>query len=348
MESALKQIYEKYNYPSIQKFKQVLKSEGIITSPKDIENFISKQSISQVHKPTSNTKQKQKFIVSLRPFEMLQIDLLDYQKFSSHNQRFKYILIGVDIFTRTGFAELIKDKTPKNVFTAFKKFNIKPHAVYHDSGNEFKGEFLKYLNDNDIVDLRADIGDHNSLGVIDRFSKTLKTMIAKYMTAHNSVVYYHKLKDILNAYNNTPHSSLGDISPNSVLSNIQHRRQVQTINLEKLKFNQSLSQTFSQNIKVGDSVRVKLKKKTFQKGYEITYSPQIYKIISIENDVALLDNNTRHKLINLIVVNPNSDITNTSNLSAINRANTIKRRLQKEGIYNNEEDEILYWNEDED
>jgi hypothetical protein len=302
MEALLNEVYQKYNYPSVQKFRQILKTEGIAVKPKELQDFIAKQTAVQVHKPTANIKQKQKFIVSLRPFEMLQIDLLDYQKFSRNNKQYKFVLIAVDIFTRIAFAEPIKDKTPQSVLTAFKKFGVEPNAVYHDSGNEFKGSFLKYLKDNEIVDLKADIGDHNSLGVIDRFSRTLKTMIAKYMTAQNTVVYYDKLDDFIKAYNNTPHSALGDVTPSNVMNNTEDYRQVQMINLEKLKFNQSISKTLSQNIKVGDTVRIKLKKKLFQKGYEINYSPQIYTIVSIQNDTAVLNNNSKHKLINLMVV----------------------------------------------
>jgi hypothetical protein len=349
MENLLAETYEKYNYPSIQKFKQILKTEGIIANPKQIQDFMSKQSAIQVYRTATNYKKHQKFIVSLKPFEMIQIDLLDYQKFASGNRGYKFILIGVDVFTRVAFAELIKDKTPQNVLTTFKKFDIKPNAVFHDSGSEFKGVFLKYLKENDIVDLTAEVGDHHSLGIIDRFSRTLKSTIAKYMTANNTSVYYHKLNDFITAYNNTPHSSLGDISPYSVMQTIDNYRQVQTINLEKLNFNQSISKNLTQNIKVGDKVRIKLKKKTFQKGYELTYSPQVYQVISIENDVALLNNNSKHKLLNLIVVNADStNIATDTNVSAINRANTTKRRLQKEGIYVDAENEPLYWNEDED
>jgi hypothetical protein len=339
METLLNEIYQKYNYPSIQKFKQILKTEGVAVKPKEVEQFISKQTAVQVHKPTANFKQKQKFIVSLRPFEMIQLDLLDYQKFSKQNRGYKFILIAVDIFTRVAFAEPIKDKTPLSVLTAFKKFEVTPNAVYHDSGHEFKGVFLKYLNDNQIVDLKANIGDHNSLGIIDRFSRTLKTMIAKYMTAQNTAIYYDKVNDLIQAYNNTPHSALGDIAPYSVMNSIEYYRQVQMINMEKLKFNQSINKTLSHNMKVGDTVRIKLKKKLFQKGYEVNYSPQTYRIASIENDVAVLDNNTRHKIINLLVVNPNSanQVRNTQ-LAEVSRANTIKRRLRKEGIYNEEEE----------
>jgi hypothetical protein len=89
-------------------------------------------------------------------------------------------------------------------------------SIFHDSGNEYKRVFLKYLNDNDIVDLKADIGDHNSLGVIDRFSKTFKTVVSKYMTINDTTKYYPEIDKIIKSYNNTPHNSLNNIKPETL------------------------------------------------------------------------------------------------------------------------------------
>ena len=86
---------------------------------------------------------------------MIQIDLLDYQKYSKSNNGNKYILIGVDIFSRMAFAEPIKDKSPQNVLSGFQKFHfpVKPISIYMDSGNEWKGIFKNYLNENNIYEI---------------------------------------------------------------------------------------------------------------------------------------------------------------------------------------------------
>jgi len=183
----MEELYKKYNYPSVAKFKEILKQNNIKATNKEIDKFVKSRAVNLLHKPVSNYKLNYKFITTLEPFEMLQIDLLDYQKYSKTNKGYKFVLIGIDIFTRNAFAEPIKDKTPINVLEAFKRFDIKNlTSVYHDSGSEFKGVLLKYLNENKIIDLKADIEDHHSLGVVDRFSKTLKTIIAKYMTANET------------------------------------------------------------------------------------------------------------------------------------------------------------------
>jgi hypothetical protein len=68
----------------------------------------------------------------------MQLDLLDYLKYSRQNNGYKYILIVVNMFTRSAYAEPIKDKTPLSVLNAFKKFNIQCVSVFHDSGDEYQ------------------------------------------------------------------------------------------------------------------------------------------------------------------------------------------------------------------
>jgi hypothetical protein len=74
--------------------------------------------------PVIENKEKQNFIFSLNPLQLMQMDLLDYHKYSRQNTGYKYILILVDILTRLAFAEPINDETPSNVMNAFKKFNL--------------------------------------------------------------------------------------------------------------------------------------------------------------------------------------------------------------------------------
>ena len=118
----MEDIYKKFNYPSLAKFKEILKLNNIIVSNKDVKDFLNKQSINQVHKPVTNLKEQNKFIIALSPYEMLQIDLLDYQKYYQQNKGFKFILIAVDIFSRKAYASLLKNKTPESVLDGFLTF----------------------------------------------------------------------------------------------------------------------------------------------------------------------------------------------------------------------------------
>lgn len=327
------ELYTKYNFPSADKFKKILKANGLNFTSKEVTNFISNQSIQQVHKPVLDIKAKQKFITALDIGEMLQIDLLDYQKYAKSNNGFKYIFIAVDIFSRYAYAVPIKNKEPKNVLEAFKTIPFIPKAIFSDSGNEFKGVFLNYLKEKEVAGLKAEIGDHHSLGVIDRFSKTLKTMIAKYMTANNTTKYVEKIDDLLEAYNTTPHNSLGDYSPTQVVEDNKAYRLVKKINLAKMKYNNERTRRATNSVQVGDSVRIKLKKKTFQKGYDITYSKETYSVTHIDGDKAILSNEKKYKIEDLQIVNDvGNPIETTEKDDADKRAN-IERRLRQEGLF---------------
>ena len=61
------------------------------------------------------------YITANTPYEIFQIDLLDYTKYSRTNKGYKWILICVDVFTRKAYAIPMKDKTAKLTEEAFKQ-----------------------------------------------------------------------------------------------------------------------------------------------------------------------------------------------------------------------------------
>lgn len=80
-----------------------------------------------------------------------QADLL----YLPHDQGYKYLLVVVDIGTRLCDAEPLKGKNAKDVVKAIKKIYSRkvlstPKKIYVDSGTEFKSDFVKWLDDNDI------------------------------------------------------------------------------------------------------------------------------------------------------------------------------------------------------
>ena len=66
--------------------------------------------------------------------------------------------------------------------------------------------FKKWLKDNDI-EIYSTYNKGKSV-VTERFIRTLKTKIYKYMTAISKNVYIDKLDDIVKKYNNTYHISI--------------------------------------------------------------------------------------------------------------------------------------------
>ena len=88
-----------------------------------------------------------------------------------------------------------------------KESDRKPNKIWVDKGSEFyNNSFKKWLKDNDIE--MYSIHNEGKSVVAERFIRTLKTKIYKYMTLISKNVYIDKLNDIVNEYNNTYHRTI--------------------------------------------------------------------------------------------------------------------------------------------
>ena len=107
--------------------------------------------------------------------------------------------------------------------------------------------------------------------IVERFIRTLKTKIYKYMTSISKNVYIDKLDDIVDEYNNTYHRTI-KMKPIDVKDNtyIDFEKEV---NDKDPKF------------KVGDHVRISKYKNIFAKGYTPNWSEEVFVIKKVKNTV---------------------------------------------------------------
>ena len=161
-----------------------------------------------------------------------------------------------------------------NIVKAFqsilKQSNRKPNKIWVDKGSEFYNAcFKKWLQDNDIVMYST----HNAgkSVVAERFIRTLKSKIYKYMTSIPKNVYVNKLDDIVNEYNNTYRTTI-KMKPINVKDNT-YINTTKKINYKDPKF------------KVGDRVRISKYKKKIAKGYMPNRSEEIFVIKKVKNTV---------------------------------------------------------------
>ena len=88
-----------------------------------------------------------------------------------------------------------------------KESDRKPNKIWVDKGSEFyNNSFKKWLKDNDIE--MYSIHNEGKSVVAERFIRTLKTKIYKYMTSISKNVYIDKLDDIVNEYINKYHRTI--------------------------------------------------------------------------------------------------------------------------------------------
>ena len=112
----------------------------------------------------------------------------------------------------------LKDKKGISIVNAFEKIldklkrrqsqseGRKPNKIWVDKGSEFyNSSFKKWLKDNDI-EMCSTHNEGKSV-VAERFIRTLKTKIHKYMASTSKNVYINKLDDIVKEYDNTYHTT---------------------------------------------------------------------------------------------------------------------------------------------
>ena len=107
--------------------------------------------------------------------------------------------------------------------------------------------------------------------VAERFIRTLKSKIYKYMTSISKNVYIDKLLDTVNEYNNTYHRTIKmkpvDVKDNSYIDFDKE------VNVKDPKF------------QVGDHVRISKYKNIFAKGYTPNWSEDFVVIKKVKNTV---------------------------------------------------------------
>ena len=108
--------------------------------------------------------------------------------------------------------------------------------------------------------------------VAERFIRTLKNKIYKYMTAISKNVYIDKLNEKVNEYNNTYHTTI-KMKPIDVKDNTYINTDKET-NDKDPKF------------KVGDRVRISKYKSIFAKGYMPNWSEDVFVIKKVKNTVS--------------------------------------------------------------
>ena len=100
--------------------------------------------------------------------------------------------------------------------------------------------------------------------VAERFIRTLKSKIYKYMTSISKNVYIDKLYDIVDEYNNTYHTTI-KMKPIDVKDNTYNNTDKDTNDKDP-------------EFRVGDRVRISKYKNIFTKGYTPNWSEEAFVI----------------------------------------------------------------------
>eukprot|EP00732_Lithocolla_globosa_P000850 Lithocolla_globosa_v1_NODE_330_length_4438_cov_177.263746.p1 type:complete len:338 gc:universal NODE_330_length_4438_cov_177.263746:2032-3045(+) len=250
-------------YVGSKKLYERLKDQGVTMN--EIENFLSTQEVIQINK--KNTGKQGSFIPNY-PLQQFQIDLVDIQ--NKGLNKASYGLTCIDAFSKKADAELMKNKTMTETVRAmkvvFKRLGT-PKQIYCDEGSEFNNNMFRDMCRDKNIELILTL-KHATM--VERFNRTLKEMISKYLQTTNSKTITNILPKVVQNYNESYHSTI-EMTPLEAANKTNQFEVFQNIS-EKATVKKRPT------LYVGDKVRVQLKQKSFQKGYSPKWSKTIHTV----------------------------------------------------------------------
>ena len=238
------------------------------------------------------------------------------------------ILCCINISTRYLYAYCFKtkDKTYEYIekfLQDTKRDKREVSFIQMDRGSEFTNNKVKELFEN--IDYRyVNVADKRAQGIVERVNGTIRRLINNYISSNNNNDWVSVFDDLIYNYNHRFHRGLGDIPANADELTLM-KNQVERYKLAKKDFDK---------FKVGNSVRVSKNKDIFDKGRK-TWSDNVYKIVGIEGNKFLLDNDElyRHYELQKVVVESKNTKDDYDKIAKQDkRNNKIIRALKKEGI----------------
>ncbi len=220
-------------------------------SRRQVADWLKKQEINQLHQPHQQSRDIKSTVLS-GPNKQVGIDLVDMQNFELNG--YKYILTGVDLFSRYMVVVPLKNKEDVTVLGGFKTMlkeipNVK--SIRSDNGSEFVADiFQKYLKDKNIHQVFSKSSNPQSNGGIERFNQTLKRLIHKSIELNNKFDWVANLNKLVNNMNDTIIARINK-TPNEMQNETGSDAKVTEDLDKKIKKN-----TAEQKFKVKDKVRI--------------------------------------------------------------------------------------------
>jgi transposase InsO family protein len=237
---------------------------------KSVRGWLESQDPYTLHKPVTKRFQRRKtFAKGIN--DLFQADLADMRNLTSSNDGYAYILTCIDVFSRYAFAVAVKDKRGSTVSIAFEKIFAErvPNMMQTDRGTEFLNVQVQDLFRKYRVHHYFSLNDDIKAALVERFNRTLKSRLFRYLTHRHTNRWIDVLDDVVKSYNRSRHRSIG-VAPIDVTSENEDeiaRRQYPPKPPLKYRY------------EIGDRVRIAKYKHVFQKGYLPNWTDEVFVIV---------------------------------------------------------------------
>lgn len=204
--SLLKNIYyDKKLFFGRDKLYNYLKEnhQDAMISRRQLDRWLKSQATHMIHQRSKSIRDIKTQIVTA-PRRVLQIDLANLQNLEKDD--FRYLMVGIDAFSKKIYLEPMKDRSAKDILKAFKSiYNRVKSLKMVRSDNEFRNKLLNdFLKEKKIKIVFGEPRRPESQGIVERANSVVKRTISKGVLNDNDGYNWVKeLKEIENAINNT-------------------------------------------------------------------------------------------------------------------------------------------------
>lgn len=339
MTSTIEQVnalYEEFFAPSLNVLWGLVKERKIPITKANLKKWLDGQDTEQIFRRQRKSKQK-RHIVAKHPNTYIQMDIVDMVRWKPWNNGFSYILVIIDVFTRQGYAYVLKQKSIKETTQAMRKFFSKeftPQVIVSDNDSAFLGkQFQDLLKAKGVRHYTNNVTSHSMLAIVDRFIQTLKSKLVKYLERTKTKKWVHILSRVVDAYNKTPHSGVLNFKPDNIDEDENQKIAVTTLNSRKEDVNNKI--TFP-DVLVGDKVRIQIRKEQFRRSFDPVYSKEVFDVIEVKPTTVKLKGVTRLIPRNWLLVVPNS--SETVSRDEVSNFNKQLRRMRATGLVKDTQD----------
>ena len=316
---------------SLSKFKLKVKQKYPQITHREIEDFVKKQELQQINSKSTF----QGFFKIVAPPKHFQIDVFFMSSHKQANKGISMFLICIDILSRKMWIFPLKNKTQESLLEGIEKLNKEVGLMGLEGDDEFSSSKIKKYCEEHSITLLTDVAsdDHidkgNKLGIVDTACRTIKTSIRNYMATHDTTKFINILPALVDNYNDTPHSSLKNKTPDYLWDD----RKLQLKYYDKLsRHNKDLTDDI--DLSVGDDVRKRVDKGRFDKE-TAKFSSEIYIIYAkVGNKYVIVSEDgviqpRKYKYFELKAVDPLNVEGNSRGLKEIEKDKETNRKINR-------------------
>jgi hypothetical protein len=274
------------SFGGVDKLLRAAKAADLPVTRKQVQEFLTSVYAYSLTKPKKYKFKRTKVIASsINDLHMA--DLADMRHLSKQNDGIKFLLVIIDFFRKYLWVVPLENKTAAVTRDGFMQVYSdpanRPRYLQTDFGKEFWGGPVQKLF-RELNIRHYSVPSTVKASLAERSIRILKNLCSRWMLHNLTQRYIDVLSSIVENINNSKSrvtkfapAEIDELNSDQVFKNLYPE-------LWETKVEPKEKPTFS----IGDSVRLAKEKTPFQKGYHITWTPEIFTVYEIINNKPLL------------------------------------------------------------